>query len=168
MALPLTRGVRSPDMAARSLARTLLSQSRHGALGTLLRADADAPPVPVVTRVAVVPGENGWPLLLISALSLHAAALRADPALSLLLGDVTAKGDPLTQPRLTLLGHARFLTMIEMVERDALRTLWLSHQPKARPYVDLPDFSFVAVDVAEAFLNGGFGLAYHLGIDDLK
>lgn len=120
----------------------------------------------MVTRVAIVPGATGLPLMLISALSMHAKALRANPLLSLLLGDVIARGDPLTQPRLTLQGRARFLLPPE-AEHQGLRQRWLAHQPKALIYVDLPDFSFVVTEVSEIFLNGGFGRAYALTPTDI-
>ena len=166
MALPAAPGLRATDDEARALARSILARSHHAALATLVPAAAGAAPQPMVTRVAIAPGADGLPLMLISALSMHAKALRADPCLSLLLGDVVARGDPLAQPRLTLQGRARFLA-VSGPERAALRQTWLAHQPKARIYADLPDFSFVALDLTEAFLNGGFGRAYILSAADL-
>ena len=83
-------------------------RARHAALATLVPDVNRATPQPMVTRVAIAPDRDGLPLMLISALSMHSKALRADPSLSLLLGDVVARGDPLTQPRLTLIGRARF------------------------------------------------------------
>ena len=156
--------IRPTDTEARSLARSLLAGSRHGALATLHPHKSPDQPTPLVTRVAVAPAENGLPMLLISALSLHAKALRANPVLSLLLGDIAAKGDALTHPRLTLIGQARFL---DEAQRPLLRQRWLHHHPKALVYVDLPDFAFVAVDPEQAMLNGGFGRAYHLEPFDL-
>ena len=91
-------------------------------------------------------------------------ALRANPALALLLGDAGAKGDALTHPRLSLIGHARFL---DPADRLSHRAHWLRHHPKALVYVDLPDFAFVALDPVEALLNGGFGRAYHFAAIDL-
>ena len=91
-------------------------------------------------------------------------ALRANPALALLLGDAGAKGDALTHPRLSLIGHARFL---DPEDRLSNRAHGLHHHPKALVYVDLPDFAFVALDPVEAMLNGGFGSAYDLGVIDL-
>ena len=156
--------LRPNDAEARGLARSILAQSRFAALGTLHSGRAAAQPVPLVTRVAVAPADNGLPMLLISALSLHAQALRANPALSLLLGDIGSKGDALTQPRLSLIGRARFL---DNALRSRLRTHWLQYHPKALVYVDLPDFAFVAIDPDEAILNAGFGRAYHLAAIDL-
>ena len=166
MALPASPGLRTTDDDARALARTILLQARHAALGTLVPGANGKSLQPMVTRVAIVPDRDGLPLMLISALSMHSKALRADPSLSLLLGDVGTRGDPLTQPRLTLTGRARFLAPMA-TERAALRTRWLDHQPKARVYVDLPDFSFVTLGLDQAFLNGGFGRAYCLAPRDL-
>ena len=166
MALPATQGLRATDDEARTMAQGILAGSRHAALATLVPDASGVPPQPMVTRVAIAPGAGGLPLMLLSSLSMHSKALRADPALSLLLGDVVARGDPLTQPRLTLQGRARFLVP-SGTERAALRARWLVHQPKALVYVDLPDFSFVTLDLDQAFLNGGFGRAYHLDPADL-
>jgi heme iron utilization protein len=157
-------GIRATDDQARSLARQILAQSRFGALGTFYPGRPATSPSPLVTRVAVAPGETGLPLMLISALSLHARALRENPALSLLLGEAEPKGDALTHPRLTVIGQARFLPP---ADRSAYRAHWLKHHPKALVYVDLPDFAFVALDPEGALLNGGFGRAYHLDAIDL-
>jgi len=150
---------RPTDDAARGLAHQILANARHAALGTL---HPDCPPtslMPVVTRVAVAPAGRGAVVMLVSALSLHSRAMRRNGAVSVLLGDVTAKGDALTQPRLTLVGTARFFDG-DAADHAHLRKLWLKHQPKAAVYVDLPDFSFVTVEPVQAFLNAGFGRAY--------
>ncbi|GGL69151.1 pyridoxamine 5'-phosphate oxidase family protein [Wenxinia marina] len=76
------------DDAARATAKATLAGARHGALGTL---DADG--APQVTRVAVL-ADGPDVLILVSALSLHAAALAADPRASLLLGEPPRKAIP--------------------------------------------------------------------------
>ncbi|SFO90495.1 HugZ family protein [Tranquillimonas alkanivorans] len=156
-----TDPVRPADDDARALALKLASTSRHAALGTL-----DASGAPSVTRIAFARPPDGVPLTLISDLSGHTAALRADPRASLLLGEPGERGDPLTHPRLTLQATARF------VDRDGpdhpdLRITYLAQHPKAQLYVDFADFRFVRFDVAAAFLNAGFGKAYRLTPADL-
>lgn len=150
---------RPVDDEARTLARRLVAEAEHGALGVI---DPETG-APHVTRVAVA-AEGGTPFLLISALSHHTAALRADPRCSLLVGEPGPKGDALTHPRLTILANAAFAAP---GERETLRALWLEHQPKAAIYVDLADFAFVRLEPSGALLNGGFGRAFKLSPGDL-
>ena len=146
---------RPPDDAARSLAATLLTDATHAALGTL----ADG--APMVTRAGVLwlPGRGLG--MLLSDLSDHAGALRADPACSALLGDPGERGDPLTHPRLTLNGRA------DVIDKAALRDGWLAARPKATLYFDFTDFHLWCLIPAGALLNGGFGKATRLTPEDL-
>lgn len=151
-----------PDPEARALARGLLASARIAALAVL------EPPenLPFVSRIALGTGYDGVPLSLVSGLSLHTRALRANPACCLLIGEPGAKGDPLTHPRLSLRASARFIDR-ESPDHTALRQQWLMHQPKAKLYIDLPDFAFVRFDPASASLNGGFARAFALTAADL-
>ena len=150
--------VRPTDDEARALARSLIDAARFGALGV---TDPDTG-TPMVTRIAVVPGPDGAPLTLISSLSSHTAALDADPACSLLLGEPGPKGDPLTHPRLTIQATA------EVQDKAALKGHYLAHYPKAQLYYDFGDFRIVRLSPVAAFLNGGFGKAYRLTAEDLR
>ena len=105
------------------------------------------------------------PLALISDLSNHSRALRADPRASLLVGEPGERGDPLTHPRLTLQARADWA---DEAERAALTELWLAAHPKAKIYVGLGDFRFVRFRPTGAFLNGGFGKAFRLTAEDLR
>lgn len=105
-------------------------------------------------------------MTLISDLAYHARAIRADPRVSVLLGEPGPKGDPLTHPRLTIAATARILAP-GPAERAALRAAWLAHHPKARIYIDFADFRFVALDPRSALLNGGFARAYSLTCEDI-
>ena len=146
---------RPPDDAARETAHALLAGAASVALGTL-RAGA-----PMVTRAGCLWLPGAGLLLLMSDLSDHARALAADPACSALVGEPGAKGDPLTHPRLTLIGRA------EPADKDALRDAYLAARPKAGLYYGFADFRLVRVGVREALLNGGFGKAYRLAPADL-
>lgn len=157
MARESTDPIRPTDEEARSLARGLIAQARHGALGV---TDPETR-TPVVTRIAAIPGPDGVPLTLVSTLSSHTTALDADPACSLLLGEPAAKGDPLTHPRLTLQAVA------EPADKAALKAHYLGRYPKARLYYDFGDFRLIRLRPVAAFLNGGFGKAYRLTPDDL-
>jgi len=86
---PAERGGRDPsdllqtvDDKARALARRLLGESRFGALAVLEPGTGH----PLASRTAVAPDVDGAPLMLMSGLAAHTAALAADPRCSLLLG----------------------------------------------------------------------------------
>lgn len=154
--------IRPTDDEARSLARALIADARHGALGV---SDPDTG-APFVSRVAVLGQGDGAVLLFVSALSHHTRALRANPACALLLGEPGPRGDALTHPRLTLLARADFVLQ-GSPDHAALRTHWLAAHPKAKIYADLPDFAFVRLVPTGAHLNGGFGRAFVLTPSDL-
>ncbi len=154
--------IRPTDDDARNLARTLLSSAKFGALG-VIDPDSNAP---FVTRVAVAKSESGAPMTLISDLSHHTRALRANPRCSLLVGEPGEKGDPLNHPRLTIQADADFVDRTSDAHSE-LRALYLTQIPKAKLYIDFLDFSLVRLRPINAFLNGGFGKAFVLSADDL-
>ncbi|MDB5507439.1 MAG: pyridoxamine 5-phosphate oxidase [Devosia sp.] len=135
--------------------RTLIDAAHYGSLGTLDPADG----YPNISRVNLLIGPDGGPLTFISALAAHTVALRADPRCGLLIGEV-GKGDPVAYPRLALKCHAEWLPTA-----DALRSAWLTAHPKAQLYIDLPDFSFVALRPVSATYIDGFGRAYALSAE---
>lgn len=151
--------IRPTDDEARALARRLLAEARIAALAVL-----DGSGFPFVSRIAIGRDAAGVPLTLVSDLSQHSRALRADPRASLLLGEAGGKGDPLTHPRLTLQARAEAAAA---EERTELAALWLDGHPKAKLYIDFADFRFLRFRVEAAFLNGGFGKAFRLTPDDL-
>jgi heme iron utilization protein len=155
--------IRPTDDEARALARRLLDQCRFGALGVIDAATGG----PMVTRVAVGTDVDSRPVLLVSDLSAHTRALRADTRCSLLVGEPGTRGDPLTHPRLTLMGRVRFVRK-GAPGHDALRDRWLREHRKSALYIDFADFSFAVIDVDAAHLNGGFGKAFLLGPEDLR
>ncbi|TNC59553.1 HugZ family protein [Rubellimicrobium roseum] len=149
--------IRPTDDEARALARRLLQEARHGALGVIEPESRG----PLVTRVAV-----GWdgaaPLVLVSTLAMHTRALLADPACSLLVGEPGPKGDPLTHPRLSLqarAGHA---------DKASCRDAWLALHPKTTLYYDFADFLLLRLEPMVGHLNGGFGRAFRLTPGDLR
>lgn len=160
---PRSDPIRPTDDAARGIARALMTGARTAALAVLDPATG----APFVSRVGFGLGPAGEALTLISDLAIHARALRADPRVSLLLGEPGPKGDPLVHPRLTLAATARFVAT-DAPERAALREAWLGHHPKAALYVDFADFHFVRFEIASGHLNAGFGKAYALDANDLK
>lgn len=149
--------VRPTDDEARALARSLIAEARYAALGVSDPLTA----APMVTRIAVVPGPDGIPLTLISSLSSHTAALDANPACSILVGEPGPRGDPLTYPRLTV------QAMAEVQDKATLKDHYLGLYPKAQLYYDFADFRLMRLSPLAAFLNGGFGKAYRLTAADL-
>ena len=142
----------TPEVVAE--ARALLAAQGHAALATLDPADGH----PVASRVNIAVGADCVPLILVSGLSPHTPALRADPRCSLLVGEV-GKGDPLAHARLTIRARA------EEVAREGevfvpLREAWLARHPKAKLYVDLPDFVFMRLVPERVNFVAGFGRAY--------
>ncbi len=153
--------IRATDDDARALAHRLIVQSRTASLAVIDARTGG----PHVTRIAFGCVGNDTCLALLSDLSLHTRSLLADPRASLLIGEPGGKGDPLTQPRLTLSGTARPVT--DDAERARLRESWLALHPKSKLYVDFADFRFFRFTMVSGHLNGGFGKAYALDEKDL-
>ncbi len=152
--------IRPTDDEARALARRLLSCMRHAALGTI---DPESG-IPLVTRIAIQTDAAGMPVALLSGVAAHCRALQADPRAGLLVtDDPAAKGDAMTHARLSILARAQ-----PMPPDAALREEWLQRDPKARVYIDLPDFRFWRLMPQSALLNGGFGRAFRLTPEDLR
>ena len=160
--MPEINPIRDTDAEARALGRRLLDEARFGALA--VREPGTG--VPHVTRIAVARAPDGKPLTLISDLSTHTRALKADPVCSLLVGEPGERGDPLTHPRMTLVCRADF-TPHSAPGFAPLRAHYLQTHPKAKLYIDFADFSFAVLRVARADLNGGFGKAFQLTPGDL-
>ena len=140
--------------------RAMIAAARFGALATLAPEDG----WPVATRVGLATS-GGEPLVLVSALAAHTAALRADPRCSLLIGDV-GKGDALAHPRVTLKCRAEEIAR-DAAEHAAARSAYLAANPKAALYADLGDFAFMRLSIESASFNGGFGKAYALTRSEL-
>ena len=155
-----TNPIREVDEEAIALAQSLITSARYGALAVNHPETGH----PHVTRIAIGTDESGQPITLISDLSLHTKALKANPNASLLLGEPKDNGDPLTHPRITLNCRANFVTR-ETEDFAGLRDLYLKQNPKAKLYIDFTDFNFVRFDIQSADLNGGFGKAYQLDPD---
>ena len=135
-------------------ARGIVSLARHGALAAVGTSGH-----PVASRVAVASLEGGRvPLLFVSGLAAHTPQLRADPRCSLLVGEL-GKGDPMANPRVTLVCRAREI-LRDGAEHEELRAVWLAAHPKAKVYVDLADFVFMRLGVEAVSFVGGFGRAY--------
>ncbi|MBW6507666.1 MAG: pyridoxamine 5-phosphate oxidase [Rhodobacteraceae bacterium] len=154
--------IRPTTEAACALARSLIAGAQFGALGVLHPVTG----IPHVARIALAPAIGGGFLALLSGLALHSQAMAKAPVAGILIGEPGPKGDPLSHPRLSLSVTARFVPA-QVATEQGLRARWLAQHPKARVYVDLPDFRFMQLAPTAAFLNGGFGKAFALTAEDL-
>lgn len=153
--------LRETDEEARALATRLLREARYASLASL-EADTGHPQA---SRVTIANEMDGTPIILVSDLSSHTPALRADKRCSLLIGEL-GKGDPLAHPRMTVMCDA------EILERSSsdyarARTRFLNRHPKAALYIDFGDFHFFRLRILRISLNGGFGKAYALEAKDV-
>lgn len=82
--MPETNPIRPTTPEAIQLAKTLLRTSRYGAIAVFDAATGR----PLASRVAVATDLDGTPLILVSGLAAHTPGLLANPACSLLLGEV--------------------------------------------------------------------------------
>lgn len=153
--------IRPTDDDARNLARTLLQQARFAALGVVQQDGT-----PLVTRVAFGLGPDDEALILVSSLALHTKALRTHPTCSAMIGEPGPKGDPLSHPRLSLIGDIRFVQH-DAVEHAEMAAHFLRSHPKSKLYLQLPDFAFGVISPQLGHLNGGFGKAYALTASDM-
>lgn len=144
------------DNTARAMACDILRQTRFGALA-VTQPDNDAP---YVARVAML-WRDGAVLTLVSTLSTHTAGLQATPSCSVLVGEPSDKGDPLTHPRMTL--QCKAYTTDKTAEKSA----WITAIPKAKLYYDFTDFLMFRLMPETIYLNGGFGRAFRLSPGDL-
>src|SRR5579872_1725802 len=151
----------APDFDPIPPAKTLLRQTRAGALATIDRNTGH----PFASLVNVATDADGAPLILVSRLSTHTANLEADARASLLLA-AAGKGDPLAYPRLTLLGSFARVARDDPQE-PRMRRRFLARHPKAELYASFADFSFWRLAVVSAHLNGGFARAADLKAADV-
>lgn len=153
--------IRETDAEAIRLAKMLIRTARYGALAVI---DPETG-APHASRVAVATDLDGAPLILVSALTPHTAAMLADPRCSLLLGE-PGRGDPLAHPRVSLACRTMKLERGTPEQAQAERR-YLNRQPKGRLYSGFADFSFFRLEPERASLNGGFGKAYLLERTDI-
>ncbi|NUB08738.1 HugZ family protein [Azospirillum sp. Vi22] len=125
------------------------------ALSTALRGDDGQHdgrggwPYPSLVQVAF--DLDGTPLLLLSTLADHTKNIARDPRVGLLFDGTAGLAEPLSGPRLSVLGRA------ERSEEPRHRARFLARHPGAGLYAGFADFSLYAVSVERAHLVAGFG-----------
>jgi heme iron utilization protein len=106
---------------------------------------------PYASLVLVAVDHDLSPILLVSTLAEHSKAIAADNRVSLLFDGTAGLDQPLTGPRVTLMGRAM------PSDEPRLRARFLARHPDAALYADFGDFRFYRVALERAHLVGGFG-----------
>lgn len=131
-------------MQARSVARAC----RTATLATTMAGD---PGQPYASLVLVAFDLDATPLLLISNLADHTRNIAADSRVSLLCDGTHGYDEPLTGPRVSLLGRAA------VTEEPRHRARYLTRHPSAEMYAGFKDFAFYKIAVERAHIVAGFG-----------
>src|ERR1700682_48495 len=137
-------------------AKRLLREAGKGALATLSPGGA-----PHASLVTIACAMDGAPILLLSRLARHTANVSADPRVSLLLEEESAR-DPLEGARVSLSGT------LSRTEDPAARRRFLARPPSAEAYAGFSDFGFWRMEMSGAHLVAGFGRIADLKAEDLS
>lgn len=140
------------------LARQLLRRADRAALGVSFAEDDRRRPY--VSLVLLAVDHDLAPILLISSLAEHSKAIAGDDRVSLLIDGTSGLAQPLTGPRLSLLGRAEKSPDDSALPR--LRARYLARHPDAARYAGFKDFAFYRVRIERGHLVGGFGAIHWL------
>jgi len=144
--------------------RALLRGLDRAALATALPASSEgegSAAWPYASLVLAAVDHDLSPILLLSDLAEHTKAIAANSRVSLLFDGTGGLDQPLTGPRVTLLGHAARTTDERLGQR------FLSRHPDAAMYAGFKDFHFYRVALERAHLVAGFGKIRWLEAADL-
>lgn len=147
MSDPLKAGP-TPAQQARKVARAC----RTGSLSTMMADDG----TPYASLVLTAFDHDATPILLISRLADHTKNILKQPRVSLLCDGTSGLAEPLTGPRVTLLGHA------EKTEDARVKQRYLARHPSAEMYAGFADFAFYRINVERAHIVAGFGKIHWL------
>ena len=147
-----------PDHGAE--ARALLALPR-GSLGTL--AERDGRLYPFVSLVLPAQSSDGEIILLLSDLSDHAKNLQRDPRASLLMDGTLELKEPLTGPRLTLVGEVHLSP-----DQQGDKARYLAIHPEAEMYAGFGDFKLYRFRILDGLFVAGFGRIYRLKPEELR
>src|SRR5882724_12579008 len=131
------------------VARHLVRRLDRAALASALPAEGGA--WPYASLVLVAADHDLSPILLLSDLAEHTKAIAADGRVSLLFDGTQGLEQPLTGPRVTLVGRA------ERTADERLGRRFLARHPDAGMYAGFKDFNFYRIVVQRAHLVAGFG-----------
>ena len=151
------------DVKPGTVARRLLRAADRAALATTLagRAPVGAEPWPYASLVLLACDHDAAPLLLLSDLSEHSKNIAADARAALLIDGTAGRVDPLTGPRVTILGT------VEKTDDPRLKARFVARHPSAALYADFADFHLYRVTVARAHFVAGFGRIHWIEAPEL-
>ncbi|HEY2871140.1 MAG TPA: DUF2470 domain-containing protein [Reyranella sp.] len=139
--------------------RHLIRRCDRAALATNLPGDGGAWPYASLVLVAV--DHDLSPILLMSDLAEHSKAIEADSRVALLFDGTAGLVQPLTGPRVTLMGRAA------KTDDERLKQRFLRHHPDAALYAGFGDFHVYRVTLERTHLVGGFGKIRWIAPDEL-
>jgi heme iron utilization protein len=128
-----------------TLGRQLLRRGGRAALATSLNG------APYASLVLYAADLDASPLLLLSDLAQHSRNIAFDPRVSLLLDGTAELAEPLSGPRLTLLGQAEAIADPRSLARFTAR------HPGSRDYAGFADFKLRRVAIERGHIVAGFG-----------
>jgi putative heme iron utilization protein len=140
--------------------RDLVRGLDRASLATHLPGDGG--PWPYASPVLVAVDQDLSPILLLSDLAEHSKAIAADSRVSLLFDGTHGLDQPLTGPRVTLVGRAA------RSDDERLGRRFLARHPDAGMYAGFRDFHFYRVAVERAHVVAGFGKIRWLGAAELN
>lgn len=146
--LPIT--AKTPAEQARAVARAC----RTASLATTMTGNAGHQPYASLVLVAF--DHDAAPLLLISRLADHTKNILGSDRVALLCDGTAGLAEPLTGPRVSLLGLA------EKTESPRHRARYLARHPSAEMYAGFGDFAFYRIHVERAHIVAGFGKIHWL------
>jgi putative heme iron utilization protein len=148
--------VQQGNDTAAATARRLMRALDRATLATSLEG------WPYASLVLVALDHDASPLLLLSDLAEHSKNIKRDPRLSLLFDGTAGRDDPLTGPRVSVLGEAQ-------LDADPRRLArFTARHPAAAGYAGFADFKLYRVAVARAHLVAGFGRIDWIAADALR
>ncbi|MFN3399608.1 MAG: HugZ family protein [Ferrovibrio sp.] len=140
---------KSPAQQARAVARACKTAS----LATTMSGQNSQP---YASLVLVAFDHDAAPILLISRLAEHTKNLIGNDRVSLLCDGTADFAEPLTGPRVSLLGRA------VKTEEPRHRARFLARHPSAEMYAGFGDFAFYHLAIERAHLVAGFGRIHWL------
>jgi heme oxygenase (biliverdin-IX-beta and delta-forming) len=144
-----------PDGDPARIGRRLLRRQQGGTLATSMRG------APYASLVLIAADLDASPLLLLSDLAQHSRNIAFDPRISLLIDGTAGYRDPLTGPRLTVIGQARAVADPRRLAR------FTAHHTTSAVYSGFADFRLYRVVIERGHLVAGFGRIHWIASRDL-
>ena len=148
----------APD-ASVDIVRRLVRSADRGVLSTRL-AGGDGWPYGSLVMIGI--DHDLSPILLLSDLAEHTKNLVADPRASLLIDGTLGHDDPLSAPRVALMGR------IARIDDRPSTARYIAHHPASALYVGFADFHFFRLTIERAHLVAGFGRIRWLEADEIR